>query len=68
MRYGPPPARLLWCEDDGLPPPDERQTISIHEAPGPIATGLLSADGMPIYRYPETVPMGFHPPGDPKAR
>jgi hypothetical protein len=26
----------------------------------PIATGLLDANGVPLYRVPETVPLGFH--------
>jgi len=35
----------------------------VHEQDkSPIPTGLLSADGCPIYRVQETVPFGFQPP------
>jgi hypothetical protein len=34
---------------------------TIHEGgDGPVPTGLLNADGVPLYRVPERVPLGFH--------
>lgn len=41
--------------------------ITAHEAePEPVSTGLLDSHGRPLYRLPDTVPMGFHR-GGPKA-
>lgn len=60
MRYGPRP-RSFWCEDDDVAP-TERLTIDAYTAIDhtPVYTGLVSADGKPIYRYPpEALPMGF---------
>lgn len=38
----------------------ERVTCVVHEdCPAPRPTGLLAADGTPIYRVPERVKFGF---------
>lgn len=38
----------------------DRQTIVVHDdGDGPVATGLLNAEGVPLYRLPDRVPLGF---------
>lgn len=39
---------------------DEAPTITVLEDDAPEFTGLLDADGRPIYRVRERIKMGFH--------
>ena len=51
-----------WVEDDDTWPDErERPTITVHEREGPAWTGLVDASGVPIYRVPSRVPMGYRP-------
>jgi hypothetical protein len=46
--------------------PQALPTSVVHEQDkAPVNTGLLDALGRPLYRVPETVPMGFHAPPPP---
>lgn len=39
----------------------ERQSFTVHdEDAAPVATGLYDANGVPLYRLPDRVPLGFH--------
>jgi hypothetical protein len=52
------PHRQVGYFDDYYP--EERLSLQVHvrdDAPRP--TGLLDAAGVPIYRMPEVVPIGF---------
>lgn len=54
-RYVP----LAWRDerDDGW---GERPSCQVVETcPSPVRTGLLDANGVPLYRVPERVPLGF---------
>lgn len=46
--------------DDGLY--EAEMSITVHEAEcAPVATGLLSADGTPLYRIEDRAALGFQP-------
>lgn len=48
-----------WCDEPATLP-----SMTVHEAQDePVNTGLLDADGAPLYRLPdERQPIGFHLP------
>ena len=49
--------RGYWEEID---PPETARTLTVFEAEdGPVETGLYDANGVPLYRVPERVKMGF---------
>jgi hypothetical protein len=57
MRYVAIPARS-WVSYQHTP--ETLPTCVAHEAdPAPVNTGLLNADGVPLYRVPERGPLGF---------
>lgn len=57
MPYVAIPPRAFVSETDT---PEHRPTCEVFEAnKAPVKTGLLSADGWPLYRCFETVPLGF---------
>jgi hypothetical protein len=61
MKYAPK-TRLWW---DELPTSDDSEasgdSFTVHEAPDtPQPTGLLDAQGNPLFRVPEKHPIGFH--------
>lgn len=49
---------------DECDPSITAETVIDIESP-PVRTGLLDADGRPIWRLPERVPIGFLPPAKP---
>ena len=50
--------RVSWDAGEELDAGDPR-TITVHEDDEPKDTGLLDANGTPIYRVRERVPFGF---------
>lgn len=53
--------RNAWLDEDVYF--GERITMDVYERDAmPVSTGLLDADGSPIYREVERLPIGFQPP------
>ena len=53
-----PPAGHRSYDAEGW---QERPSIvAVEDCPSPVKTGLLDADGVPLYWVQERVPLGFH--------